>query len=466
MMEDTELEEFFNGGELFEPADATEPMDIEPEAVDGEAIVGPPTPQDDMQMFEALPVVWSGPVQMPNEQDSAWTSPCIARQVGGRNLGTSDFLWKLLFAQPITRIDGRVPVPASNKYLVDTRLNPTKDLVAVAFTPVNEGDQEFAKLNEYLIKKGRHGLVFPWAGVPSERATGRDCYLIPFKPEDPTPEFIELLDNVQLPKARTRDMMLGVFVLHKDRIAKAQASVPSSTPPIQNVPLESMPPPPPPAPPAAPPLPNLGALASLLPPGGLNEQTKSLLQGLMASGGLAAVANSLVQNQAGPPPPVVPTQSPYGATYPPPPVGQYPGATPPYSAGTSGLPPPSTYVGYAPPPPPPGVGIPPYPAAGPSSAPAYALDKNAVGTEGHLHLNVDVIVDLAQAIMGEDPRRTGVTRAIVLRRETGGGEMDLPRIEVVVEEGEGEVIGTVIETEKIVVGEGGEGGDQASCLSA
>ncbi|KAG8914437.1 hypothetical protein FRC00_013606, partial [Tulasnella sp. 408] len=93
------------------------------------------------------------------------------------------------------------------------------------------------------------------------------------------------------------------------------------------------------------------------------------------------------------------------------------------------------------------------------------LDKNAVGTEGLHHLNVDVTVDLAQAIMGEDPRRTGVTRAIVLRQETGGGEMDLRHIGVVVEEGEGEVIGTVIETEKIVVGEEGEGGDQAPCLS-
>ncbi|KAG8968416.1 hypothetical protein FRB90_010821, partial [Tulasnella sp. 427] len=293
MMQDTELEEFFHGADLFEPADATEPMDFEVNAGATAGGVGSSaTAQDDMQIFEGLPVVWTGPVQMPTDQDNVWTSRCEARHIGGRDLGTSDHLWKLLFTQPITRIDGRVPVPASNKYLVDTRLNPSKDLVAVALTPIEEGDPEFAKLNEFLIKKGRHGLVFPWAGIPADRATGKDCYLIPFKPEEPTPEFIELLDNVQLPQKRTKDMMLAVFVLQKDRIAKAQAPAgPSSTPPLPTPPLatESMPPPGP-GPTAAPPLPNLGALASLLPPGGLNEQTKNLLQGLMASGGLAAVA--------------------------------------------------------------------------------------------------------------------------------------------------------------------------------
>ncbi|KAG8949867.1 hypothetical protein FRC04_008170 [Tulasnella sp. 424] len=475
MMEDTELEEFFNGGELFEPADATEPMDVEAEVRgDGEGVGGSGTPLDEMQVFEALPAVWTGPVQMPNEQDSAWTSMCQARQVGGRNLGTSDFLWKLLFTQPITRIDGRVPVPASTKYLVDTRLNPTKDLVAVALTPMDEGDQEFAKLNEFLIKKGRHGLVFPWAGVSSDRATGRDCYLIPFKAEDPTPEFIELLDNVQLPKKRTRDMMLGVFVLHKDRIAKAQASALSTTPPIQNPPLESMPPPPAPAAPtAAPPLPNLDALASLLPHGGLPEQTKNLLQELMARGGLAAVASTLAQAQGTlppPPPPVVPPPSAYGATYPPPPIGQYAGATPPYPPTAGGLPPPSTFVGYAPPPPvpPPGV-IPPYPAAGPSGAPAYgqASRQRDVDTEGHRPPNIDGIAGLVRVIImgGDCHRRIGGTRVIGLRREmVVGGGMGLRSIEVVVEEEEVEGIGIVIGTGTTVVGEEGGGGNRLACV--
>ncbi|KAG8924918.1 hypothetical protein FRC01_010899, partial [Tulasnella sp. 417] len=205
----------------------------------------------------------------------------------------------------------------------------------------------------------------------------RDWYLIPLKPEDPIPEFIELLDNVQLPKTRTRDVILAVFVLPKDRIAKAQASAPSSTPQIQNLPLESMPPHPAPVPTAAPPLPNLGALASLFPLGGLNEQTKSLLQDLVARGGFTAVANSLLQNQAGPPPPAGPPPSNYGASYSPR-GGQYTGATPPYSAGESALPPPSSYVGYPPPPPPQAVGIPPYPPAGPSSAPAYGQAGSSV----------------------------------------------------------------------------------------
>ena len=90
---------------------------------------------------------------MPVDPDTAWTTVVSARQVGGRSLGTSEGVWKRLFTHSTSRIDGRVPVESSTKYLVDTRLNPTKELIAVALTPTNPDDAEFTRLQDFLIGK-------------------------------------------------------------------------------------------------------------------------------------------------------------------------------------------------------------------------------------------------------------------------------------------------------------------------
>jgi hypothetical protein len=90
---------------------------------------------------------------MPVDVTMAWTSAVKARQIGGRSLGTSEAVWQRLFTQPISRIDGRVPVEASNKYLVDTRLNPSKELIAVGVSPLDAADEEFNKLFDFLVGK-------------------------------------------------------------------------------------------------------------------------------------------------------------------------------------------------------------------------------------------------------------------------------------------------------------------------
>ncbi|KAG8899364.1 hypothetical protein FRB99_006764, partial [Tulasnella sp. 403] len=448
---DTEFDMFFDRGEMFEPADEVEAMDIEEDVPEPEPNLG-----DEAAAFEALPVVWTGDVQMPLDPTSALITAVVARQIGGRELGTSASVWRRLFTHPTARIDGRVPVESSTKYLVDTRLNPSKELIAVSMTPTDADDAEFKKLLEFLIRKNRHALVFPWTGLPADQMIGKDFYLIPFHPEHNTPEFIELLDELRLPKKRTQSMMLGVFVLHKGRLVVGPPPAPVMPPP----PLPQAPPPvlplvPPTSAPSSQPLDSLAALL----PNGLTEEGKSLLQSLIAGGGINGVPNSLGQLQAPPqasPPthqhiPGGPPQSPFGSPYvvphPPahsPPQGTYPASTPPYH-GPSHIPNHMGYSGYPPPP-----SGPPYPPAGSSSASQYDHDGPPIHPSlfKAIENTVDRLLLIAIGTVGTttaagDPYRIDEdTQTTVLPLETTtGGE--IPDEDVAGEVGGGEGTATV-----------------------
>jgi len=78
----------------------------------------------------------------------------VARQVGGKPLGADSPLWKTLFPSDILRIEGRVPVDNSIKYLVQMRMNSSKELYAVAFVPAGPQDEsDFKTFNNFLISK-------------------------------------------------------------------------------------------------------------------------------------------------------------------------------------------------------------------------------------------------------------------------------------------------------------------------
>lgn len=78
-----------------------------------------------------------------------------AQLAGGRKLDAESLLWKTLFPVDHLRIDGRVPVDKSSQYLTQTRLNPSKELIAVAFSPASETSaKSFELLFKYLIDKG------------------------------------------------------------------------------------------------------------------------------------------------------------------------------------------------------------------------------------------------------------------------------------------------------------------------
>ena len=93
-------------------------------------------------------------ISMPLDSSVPQETPVVARQVGGRRLEANSTLWRTLFPTELLRIDGRVPVPNSARYLLQMRMNSTKELISVVLTPASTADELGCKmLSDYLIGK-------------------------------------------------------------------------------------------------------------------------------------------------------------------------------------------------------------------------------------------------------------------------------------------------------------------------
>ncbi|KIM44727.1 hypothetical protein M413DRAFT_9028 [Hebeloma cylindrosporum] len=197
---------------------------------------------------ETLPTVWTGKITMPLDSSVPQETSLVARQVAGKPLAPNSVLWKTLFPSDQLRIEGRVPVENSIKYLLQMRLNATKELYAAAFVPASlTHEEDFKIFSNFLISKSRHGLVFPWGSRPKEYHPGRELYMIPLLQSEPLPEFIQLLDELKLPETRSRDYLIGIWILNKGKLAPLPgAPTQSSTPPIANQPPQPAQPPQPP----------------------------------------------------------------------------------------------------------------------------------------------------------------------------------------------------------------------------
>lgn len=92
---------------------------------------------------------------MPLDSTIPQETPVIARQMGGRPLTAGSPLWGILFPSDLVRIDGRVAVQESGKFLLQNRMNPAKELIAVAFSPSTDAASSgFRILSDFLIAKG------------------------------------------------------------------------------------------------------------------------------------------------------------------------------------------------------------------------------------------------------------------------------------------------------------------------
>ncbi|KAJ7091389.1 hypothetical protein B0H15DRAFT_835841 [Mycena belliarum] len=196
-----------------------------------------PTAEALQAAFEALPQVWSGKINMPLDSTIPQETPVVARQVAGRPLDSASVLWRTLFPSELLRIDGRVPVDKSAQFLLQARMNSAKELMAVAFSPSSfGGNVGFQILTDFLIAKGRHGLVFPWGPRPNlDLNPGKDLYIIPLLSSDGLPDYMELLDNLRLPKIRNSNYLIGIWVLNKGKLAPPPpppAPAPVPTPPV------------------------------------------------------------------------------------------------------------------------------------------------------------------------------------------------------------------------------------------
>lgn len=155
-------------------------------------------------------------------------------------------------------------------------------------------------------------MVLPWGPNPGPDAPGKELYLIPVLPDGPLPDYVELLDVVKFPKKREEKMLLGVFILNKGKFSAAPS--PTSTalfplipppPPVASTSsalLSSANLPPPPLPVASQTMLPLPAAAPEIINKLTKEQIDSLLQTVLASGGLSAIT--------GMPPAPAPTISP------------------------------------------------------------------------------------------------------------------------------------------------------------
>ncbi|OCB87803.1 hypothetical protein A7U60_g5126 [Sanghuangporus baumii] len=172
-----------------------------------------------MSIVDSLPEVWTGNITMPKENFEILSIDVSCKQIGGRNLEPLSGYWQTLFPATQARIDGRVPTAQSAQYLVSVRMNSSKELIVVIFTPRSEeAISKFNELIDFLMRKDRHALVFPWGAQPKPQAPGRELYLIPLLKDQPIPEFLELMDDHRLPKERPANVLLGAFVLNKGKL--------------------------------------------------------------------------------------------------------------------------------------------------------------------------------------------------------------------------------------------------------
>ena len=103
---------------------------------------------------DAVPHVWPLQLTMPLDSNTPTEIPVLARQMGGRPLEHDSPLWKTLFPSVQLRIDGRVPIDRSAQFLLQMRMNSSKELVAVAFSsPNGQQNGQFKFLIDYLLGK-------------------------------------------------------------------------------------------------------------------------------------------------------------------------------------------------------------------------------------------------------------------------------------------------------------------------
>ncbi|KAG8705208.1 hypothetical protein FRC09_003096 [Ceratobasidium sp. 395] len=179
----------------------------------------PPPPEREPSLAD-LPALWRGHLGMPSMTDASRMIQFQSefKQIGGAAFNDTPENRQALFPASLFEIIGRVPTAQAVKYLVSMRLNPTKELFAVALVPSEVDKPAYTELHKLLVGKDRYGLVFPWGQDPQLSAPGKEFYIAPLLPEHPVPEYLQLLDNVKIPEKRDSPIFCGVFVLNKGRV--------------------------------------------------------------------------------------------------------------------------------------------------------------------------------------------------------------------------------------------------------
>ncbi|KAF8673471.1 transcription elongation factor S-II [Rhizoctonia solani] len=185
-----------------------------------------------------LKTIWQGRVGMPSTSDPSRMIQFQSefKQVAGAPFHDIEANRQSLFPVPLFEIIGRVPTTQATNYLVSMRLNPTKELFACILCPREDDKGAYLELHQTLLGKDRYGLIFPWGQDPPLSAPGKELYIAPLLPEHPIPEYIQLLDNVNIPARREGPVFCGIFVLSKGRVTALDAKEHSYPTPVAPIP--------------------------------------------------------------------------------------------------------------------------------------------------------------------------------------------------------------------------------------
>lgn len=170
-------------------------------------------------------VVWEGKVSIG---DSGFLA--TATHIGGADR----FPYQQLLPQELV-IAGRIEGNLANEYLCSMRYSTPTDIVLVALRPHGNGaEQGFRELLERFISKERYGVL-------ANKSPGnvRDTYLVPIRPTPAAlPDFIENLEDHQVPHVRPEPMLLVVMIVrHVDVATNAisQLQSPSAVASVQRL---------------------------------------------------------------------------------------------------------------------------------------------------------------------------------------------------------------------------------------
>ncbi|CED84518.1 F-box protein JEMMA and related proteins with JmjC, PHD, F-box and LRR domains [Phaffia rhodozyma] len=203
------------------------------------AISGPLEYEEKKSIDEAdlnsIEKAWEGQINNP---DAPSSGVLVARQVGGPCVPSDG--WPTLLPSSSITFAGRVKTDSSRKYLMQTHLSPSKEVIVVSFE-AKEGEAENKEaetsLMDFLSERDRDALINPY-GLTSALPlfAARDLYILSLRQKDPMPEFLILLDSCKVPEVRTKDYLLGVFIRQKN-----SASTRSSTKKVVSPPPSALP---------------------------------------------------------------------------------------------------------------------------------------------------------------------------------------------------------------------------------
>lgn len=170
---------------------------------------------------DTLPMIgWKGSIHMPDE--GFFT--CAVRQIAGRDLTAQD--WTNLFPSPFSLIEGRLPSGSAIPYLLESRIAPRTELVALIAEPEfisesmpeankivdEEGNKSsFDHLVNYFTGKDRYGVLQPLRSA--RRRAVKDFYMAALPKDQPIPEWLALLSPQYLSNAKSASRERNLFLL-------------------------------------------------------------------------------------------------------------------------------------------------------------------------------------------------------------------------------------------------------------